>query len=208
MFLFFGSIHGTWPISSTEASHSVYIRYFRSKCSMCSLARMRRDTILVFLESPSSILFKPPNKLWIADETCSEETADSACAEEKNCEYGTPEGDSDGDDVIGAAGDIEPILLPDKCVDIQGSRGKVELLPLLVIVEIVDNGKPSVSLKPPLSSFSWRRHFARLFWNQTWNKWLKIRKVAYLQSNWNTYVFGVTGRLNGHTSTYTGAWRQ
>lgn len=150
-----------------DTIHVHYIRYFLSKCSMCSLARMRKETMLEFLGSPSSIRFSPPNRLCMADDTWTEEAADNACADENNWVYGTPEEDGDGDDVIGETG---PSALPGKCVDIQGSRGNVELLPLPEMDVIVESGKLSDNLNPALSSFSWRRHFARLFWNHTLNQ--------------------------------------
>lgn len=138
--------------------------YFRSKCSMCSLARMRNEAILEFLGSLSSTRPNPPNKWWIAVVTCAEGAPASVCADVSRWVYDEPEVEAVGEDVME---DTTLRLLPGNGVVIHGSRGSEVLAPLLDSDEIEDNGKLSDSLNPAFSSFSWRRHLALLFWNQT-----------------------------------------
>lgn len=167
------------------------MRYLRSKCSMCSRARMRKDTMLEFLESPSSTRPNPPNKFCIAEVTC--DAPVNVCPDDRNWTYGDPTAGGDGDDVI-SIGETGAIPLPGIGDVIHGSRGNVVLAPREEMDETEDIGKLSDSLKPAFSSFSCRRHLALLFWNQTFNKVkmltlaLMIVKGSDFRSHRNCYV--------------------
>lgn len=136
--------------------------YFLSKWSMCSRALRRRDAMLVFLGSPSSLRAIPPNKFWIAVLTLEDDVPENVC-DVRNCAYGTfwfVVG------VVICAWGGGLMLLVERCDVIQGSNGRTAF-GVRLDIDIVDSGKLSESLKPAFSSFSWRRHFARLFWNHT-----------------------------------------
>lgn len=150
---------------------------------MCSRARMRNDTMLEFLESPSSTRPNPPNKFCIAEVTW--DAPVNVCADDRNWTYGDPTAGGDGDDVI-STGETCAILLPGMEDVIHGSSGNVVLAPLVEMDETEDIGKLSDSLKPAFSSFSCRRHLALLFWNQTLNK-VKMLTLAVMIAKGSDY---------------------